>query len=177
MTKDFKYLKCAIEKGYTIDKEGNVFSGLGKRITQCEQRKMNGTYLYFNIRLPISFNEGRKVVHIFTHRFQALHKFGDSVGDESLHVRHLDNNPSNNHWDNIGIGSPSENMMDKLPETRKRAAVAASNKVRKFTDRQMEEIREFYKLNKSYKLTMEKFNITSTGSLHHMLNVEYQTTK
>jgi len=39
----------------------------------------------------------------------------------------------------------------------------------------MEIIRKFHDKYKSYKKTMEKFNITSKGSLHFILNNMYKT--
>jgi hypothetical protein len=65
--------------------------------------------------------------------------------------------------------------MDRLPEDRLEHALKASGNMRKYTDSQIEEIKLFYSNDKSYKNTMEKFGITSKGSLHFILNNTYIT--
>ena len=49
--------------------------------------------------------------------------------------------------------------------------------IRKFTDKEVEEIREDYKLLRSYKKIMELWNINSKGTLHYILNNNYITIK
>ena len=44
---------------------------------------------------------------------------------------------------------------------------------RKFSEKEVLMIRRFHKKCKSYKKTMEKFNISSKGTLHRTLNREY----
>ena len=111
------------------------------------------------------------------HKFVAYQKFGNKIFEDGVQVRHLDNNSQNNNESNLNIGTQSDNMMDKLPKKRMNQSIIAANNVRKFTDGEMEQILEDYRSTGSYKYIMEKWNISSKGTLHYMLNNRYVTTK
>ena len=103
-------IKCAIEKGYYVDNNGNVFNNAGL------QRKINfkhNGYPFFTIR----DNYG-KTVHILVHRLLAYQNFGDRIFKKNIVVRHLDGNPKNCTINNIAIGTQSENMYDIPKEKR-----------------------------------------------------------
>jgi hypothetical protein len=57
-------------------------------------------------------------------------------------------------------------MMDKSKEIRLRTAINATPI--KYSN--VDEIRMYYNTCHSYKKTMEKFNISSKGTLHYILN-------
>lgn len=116
-------------------------------------------------------------VGVYVHRLVAFQKFGFKIFEEGMQVRHIDGNPLNNTDDNIEIGTASDNMMDKPVPIRKRMAINASNKIRKFSDREMEQIKSDYNKLKSYRKVMDKWGITSKGTLHYMLNNDYVTKK
>lgn len=158
----------AINKGYSIDTNGNVF---GPRGIVKLRKATHGYYVF-------SYNGGRfKTITISVHRYQAFHKFGDKIFEKGLSVRHLDGDELNNEWGNLELGTHSENMMDKPQQQRLSHAIDSSTHIRRFSDQEVGEIRDFYKKKKSYKETMEKFGIASKGSLHFLLNNQYQTTK
>ncbi len=92
-----------------------------------------------------------------------------------IHVRHFNGNEKDNSDENILIGTPSENMMDKSEEVRRKWAINASKHIRKFDDVIMLEIKSMYEDTKSYKKVMQKYKISSKGTLHHILNNEYVT--
>ena len=98
----------AKKKGYYCDKEGNIFS-VKKKIAL---RKSNQNRYWFCIRYY------GKRVSIPVHRFVGYLKFGDESFKEGIEVRHLDNNSLNNSWDNIDIGTHSENMNDIPKQTK-----------------------------------------------------------
>jgi len=106
---------------------------------------------------------------LFVHRFVAYQKYGDIVFKEGMQVRHFDGNSLNNLDDNIKIGNQSQNMMDIPKEVRLKKAIHASSYLRNWTDEEEDNIRQFHNETKSYKKTMEKFGISSKGSLHHIL--------
>ena len=149
-------IKHAFERGFDIDKEGNVIGIRGNKLKGCNERG----YIQFSMRI----NDKR--VNIFAHRLQAYKKFGDKIFEEGIVTRHLDGNPINNSWDNIEIGTHSDNMMDMKPEVRSSKAMHATSFVRKF-DR--DEVKKYYDEHKSYKKTMLHFNISSKGTLHFIL--------
>ena len=68
-------------------------------------------------------------------------------------------------------------MMDQSEEARLATAINASNNIRKFTDDEMQMIRQDHKIMRSYRDVMALWNISSKGTLHHILNNKYVTTK
>jgi hypothetical protein len=174
MKKTNLILLHAYEIGYRCDEQGNVSSKKGIINPYINS---NG-YLSFSVKVspPIHHKLASKAVPV--HRLQAYQKHGDEIFGENIHVRHLNGNPLDNSYDNILIGSVSENSLDRPKHLRIKNAINASNKIRRFTDSEILEIKKFHKENKStYKETMSKFNISSKGSLHYILNTEYVTNK
>ena len=113
-------------------------------------------YLHFKVQKSgIRFN-------VRLHRFIAYTLYGDKIYEKGICVRHLDGNSLNNHISNLKLGTHSENMLDKPKELRQKNA---QNNIRydKFA------VREFYNACKSYKKTMQQFNISSKGTLNNIL--------
>lgn len=101
-------------KGYRMTKEGDVISKKGNVLKLFNRgRGRHGTYLAFNFR----YAKGK--ITINAHRLQAFQKFGLKLLKKDIVVRHLDGNAMNNSWDNISIGTASDNMMDVDPVIRK----------------------------------------------------------
>jgi len=171
MNKTTQCLLHAYEKGYRCTPEGHVIS---PKETTLKLYKNQYGYCMFSISIgEIHHKPISRAIPV--HRLQAYQKFGDACFEKGIHIRHLNGVQDDNRVDNIGIGSVSDNMMDKLPEDRMRTAINASCKIRKFSDSEMADIRTFYANSKSYKNTMATFDITSKGTLHRILNTEYKT--
>jgi hypothetical protein len=96
-------------------------------------------------------------------------------------IRHLNGNSLDNSYKNIGIGTLSDNRNDIPKEIRLRNSLNASKKsifyTRKFSDLEISNIRLFYNSCKSYKKTMKEYQISSKGSLHHILKNKYISLK
>jgi hypothetical protein len=106
--------------------------------------------------------------NIKVHRMQAYQKYGDALYKDGIIVRHLNGVSTDNSYDNIAIGTMSENMMDIPASIRIAKSVYAASFLRRYNK---EDVMKFYIENgKSYKKTMEKFNISSKGTLHFILN-------
>jgi hypothetical protein len=161
-------LLVAFGKGYKVTKSGEVISP-----NDINLSLFNDSRGYLNFK--ICMNCGKKK-NVPVHRFQAYMKFGSSIFDAEV-VRHLDGNCKNNSWDNLELGTHKENSADRCPKEVKGFSIAASNKIRRFSDSEMSNIKEFYKTNKSYKKTMEKFGISTKSTMHRILNVDYVTKK
>jgi len=144
----------AHSRGYYVNDGGELMSFSGKRMNPH-----TGTtgYRYFKMS-----KHGKRCS---VHRLQAYQKFGDSLYDTGIVVRHLDGNPLNNRPENINIGTQSQNMMDRPQHIRMSHALLATSKARKYN---REEVKAHF--NGSYKKTMEYFGITSKGTLHFILN-------
>jgi len=97
--------------------------------------------------------------------------------EKGVQVRHLDGDSMNNAKKNIAIGTASENMLDRSKYDRAAHAIMASCKIRKFDDEQMFHIKELHANGWGYKKLMERFNISSKGTLHHILNNKYITSR
>ena len=91
-------------KGYTVDKCGRLFNKLGVEVIGSVDKS---GYRTTGMRTP-----DNRVVRVYFHRMVAYAKFKDKIYQDGTVVRHLDGNPLNNSWDNIDIGSYSDNMMD-----------------------------------------------------------------
>ena len=146
----------AYNRGYRVSPEGKLLNPSGKELVGSK------TQGYSELSMRI---EGKKV-SVKVHRLQAYQKFGDEALVSGVHVRHLDDDKTNNSWDNIGLGDASANRMDMSAEKRLSSALIATSYVRKYDK---EEVRAFYEGCKSYKKTMEKFGISSKGTLSHIL--------
>lgn len=103
-------IQVAISKGYYVDIEGNLFRN-NKRLNPALN---NSGYYGFQV----SVNDKQVVVRV--HRLQAYQKFGDEMCIPGVLVRHVNGNPSDNSWDNIDLGTPTDNWYDMSKEMRNR---------------------------------------------------------
>lgn len=147
----------AVQKGYTVDDFGNVWFD-----NKMRRLNLDGMYYRFSIR-----DLKGKPISIPVHKLQAYQKFGEAIFEPGIVVRHLDGNSMNNSYDNIQIGTQSDNMYDIPVEERITHAKKASLKHIKFN---AEEVKKFYNENRSYKKTMDFFKIPSKSTLHNILN-------
>ncbi|WP_236264043.1 HNH endonuclease [Dysgonomonas sp. Marseille-P4677] len=156
--------KYAYSKGYRIDKYGIIKNPSGNVISGTRGAS---PYMYFALK-----HNGKHRQKCYFHRLQAYQKFGDSIYDEGLLVRHLNGNSMDNSLNNIELGTYSDNIMDIPKEIRVRSALIANiaNKTTVYSDETVIEIKKYYNKVKSYTLTMIKFNISSRGTLHYILN-------
>lgn len=113
MTKVSQAIKIAASRGYKADQSGNVYGPSGERLSLTAPTDPARRYLTFSVK---AFGRSVKVP---AHRFIAFLKFGDSALFPKVHARHLNDNPTDNRWENIAIGSASDNMMDRSAEARR----------------------------------------------------------
>jgi hypothetical protein len=147
----------AYEKGYVSQVDGSVISPSGKSL--IGSKGSNG-YIFFAMR-----HKGRFVACTF-HHLAAFAKFGESLFNDGIVVRHLNSIKTDNSHSNIMIGNHSDNMMDMSNEVRMKKAVHATSFIRKYDKA---EVRLYYK-NHGWKNTMSNFNISSKGTLSYILN-------
>jgi len=159
MNKSQQAIVLADQKGYKINKDGSVN---GLRVKTKKLRQDRNGYWYFKIRL----NKDEMYI-VYVHQFMAYKKFEDKIFEDDIEVRHLDNDKNNNCWSNIGIGTPSQNMNDRPEEERYKHAKKASLEAKIHEHRK---IIDYYNLCRSYKDTMDKFDISSKGTLYFIIN-------
>jgi hypothetical protein len=157
-----KIEQIGVERGYVVTKEGTLLNPKGLKIGRINIRG----YLDASIRV-----EG-KTVKLQTHRLQAFQKYGILLYNKGFEVRHLNSDKEDNSWKNIALGTHKANMLDVPKELRVKSAIHAASFLKKYNN---EEIIMFYELHKSYKVTMEKFNISSKGTLNYILKSKKST--
>lgn len=151
MAEGSKAIIKASEKGYTIDGDGRLFNPHGKEL----KTYLHKGYLSFGIRFK------DKVVKLLLHRYQGYKKFGNQIFNKGLVIRHLNGISTDNSYDNIGIGTNKDNALD-IPKTQ-RILIASHPKyehVQIVTD---------YKKGSTYKDIMEKYGITSKGTVSFII--------
>ena len=146
-------IKTSIIKGYQIDSLGNVFNKKGIKTKLVT----SGKYLSFNIR-----TDTRNPTRSFVHKLQAFVKYGEKIFEDKIVVRHLNGNSLDNSWNNIAIGSQSENMLDIPKEKR---IIYASNPKHNHVS-----IINDINMGLTYKDVMLKYNITSKGTISYIFN-------
>lgn len=149
--------KIAVERGYFVSEEGFAYNKKGEKVGYKHTKG------YFFIKLRIN----KICRNVAVHRLQAFQKYGDLLYQDGVEVRHLDGNAENNSHENIVIGTHQQNIMDIPKQVRVKKALHASSFIRKYDK---EKVIEFFQECKSYKKTMEKFSISSKGTLHFILN-------
>ena len=163
------HLPLAKEKGYVVDEEGYVTSPRGTKLSPFPVR---GGYLSFSMRI------GEKSVKVPVHQLVAFQKFGEAYLVDGVQARHLDGNNQNNTWDNIDIGTATENAQDKPVEVRRRACSIAGKAgkgrarhfMRKLSFEQAEQIRKEYASGGvTQKQLAKKYNV-GKGVICDLLN-------
>ena len=161
--------KYAYTLGYRISRDGKTVSFRGRnRKLRLDTRG----YLEFVIRG--SGRESAAFLHISLHRLQAYQKFGDLLYADGVQCRHLNGNEKDNSYDNIGIGSAHDNAMDKDPAARLSASRIASkcNPLR-YPKEKILSIKNDRKRGMTYKEIMEKYGISSKGTVFYICNHDY----
>lgn len=142
--------------GYRVLSNGNAVNKKGDKVGSY-----NRDYAHLTAR-----NNG-VWIRCKIHRLQSFQKYGKKMYEEGIMVRHLNGEKHDNSWENIAIGTLSQNMMDIPEDIRLAKALYATSFVRKYDKK---DVKLFYEKCKSYKKTMKEFNISSKGTLHYILN-------
>mgnify|MGYP000956937264 CR=1 FL=1 len=148
----------AMARGYRVLPCGRVISPHRKSEDETISGWNDSGYRFVTIR-----SNGR-FLKVSVARLQALQKFGESlVYDPAMQVRHLNGNSLDNSESNIGIGTASQNAMDKDPSLRRRVSSMANNK------HDHAKIIEAHKSGMSYGKIMTEFGISSKGTVSFII--------
>ena len=156
----------AFEKGYRI-KNNKAYSPSGKELFGFRNHKSKWGYQCLQIYTKGFFP--CRSDYVFWHQLVAFEKFGDTFLDDKIVVRHLNGNHLDNSWDNIAIGSPQDNSLDRNPIDRKIHALKTSQSMRRFTDKEIEQIKIDRQNGMSYNQLIQKYS-TSKGTLSFLFN-------
>lgn len=158
-----KAIKVAYQKGYRAANNGDIISPKGNTLNPMVKMMGKIPYFMFHVRVD------GIIVSIPYHRFIAYQKYGDIVFGCDV-IRHLDGNSTNNALNNIEMGTYQENSLDIPKEIRVAQAKHASSYVTVFDDKTVKSIKQYHSQTNSYKMTMEKFGISSKATLHNILH-------
>lgn len=165
--------KIAYERGNRVS-NGVVYTSKG---IPRKLRQNNNGYLVFSMTYGSRKDDSRRTYPVSVHRLLAYQKYGDSIYEEGIEVRHKDGNIFNFSSDNIIIGTHSDNMMDQNYKIREKKAIKASEKIRKFNDDEVTEIKLQRSKGASYKQLMLLWDISSKGTMNFIINNKYVTKK
>lgn len=159
-SKNNQILIIAYNKGYRVDKQGNVYFKGKKRSLILDTKGYNT----FTIRC----NLGDKDIfrRVWVHKLQAYQKYGNILFNHNIEVRHKNNDKSDNSFKNILIGSHKENMNDVDKNIRLDRALHAASYNQKYN---YQNVYNYYLKTRSYKQTQKKFNISSKGTLNYII--------
>lgn len=119
MSKENEFVRIAYEKGYTVDKTGQVFNPRGKPIKgYIQKKKTKQKGKDSGVRLNHTFGvsppgNGYTTHPVKTHRFVAYMKYGEKAFKAEC-VRHYNDNSLDNSWDNIILGTHYDNHLDAV---------------------------------------------------------------
>ena len=158
--------------GYRVEPSGDVIGTSGYKIlasAHCGYRQIS-------VRMPAA--EGRKRSRALNvHRLQAYQKYGDAIFETGVVVRHLNGDSLDNSWDNILIGTQSENLLDMSSNARVSKALHAASFVRRFSNEQILEIIRLRNIDKLTCLQIaEKMGIKSKGHISEILSGKLYST-
>ena len=167
MTLREKVLRKFFELGYYISKDGEIYNSNDMFLKGW----ISENYKYFSMRID-GCKSPKKVA---IHRLQAYQKYGDNIFQKGIVVRHLNGNSLDNSWNNIDIGTQSDNMRDRSKEDLKNHAIKASKKRQDKIRTQEERYKIYEKLrnNTPYNAIIQENNI-SRGTLSFMKNKSYE---
>lgn len=156
-------IKLAYQKGFRVLRDGTTINKKRKKLSPCLDGRNPGYY-------TSAFRYNKKHMYFKIHRLQAYQKYGDKMFEPGTVVRHKNGNSMDNSWDNILIGTHKENSQDIKKQIRLALSLYASSFMQKYKH---SEVQEFYNSCKSYKKTMNHFNISSKGTLFYILKKSF----
>lgn len=152
------YVKLAYDKGYRATKSGDILGSSGKRRKLAVYGSKNYPYLGFTIAIPRT----KRRVWICVHQLQAYQKFGDDYLLSDLIVRHLNSDSLDNSYENIGVGTQRENMLDVSVSVRLKRSHYAAKTQRKVSPEQVVEIRNKKANGHTLRMLREEYGLAKS---------------
>lgn len=166
LTTENKKVLTAYKYGYRVLVDGTLMSP-NLSVPMSPYLSSKGYY-----RCPVRF-EGKKT-SIDVHRLQAYQKYGHKIFHKNIHVRHLNGNPLDNSINNIAIGTPQDNSLDRPPEDRLAQAKKAAKVLRKLSDEQLVEFRADRENGFTYSQLMKKYGLAKS-TVSYIVNCKTYT--
>lgn len=144
-------LEWMVARGWDVDPEGRMTNPKG----QIRKGTLTCGYLKVGVKIP---EMGISSYAVKIHKFQAYRKFGDTIFQEGVVVRHLNGDPQDNSSDNIELGTQSQNMMDRSEESRKvhsRNRMPVTEETKRKLAKERESGKSFYEIAKAYGMPLQ----------------------
>jgi len=135
----------AFKKGYSISPCGKLFSPRNKEMKPSWHLKNGNRYARF------AFNKTK----VYWHHLVAYQKYKEKWIFSDLLVRHLDGDSENNSYLNIKLGTRRDNTMDIPQNKRKRNLKNAHLACRRFTQEEIQKIKNELKTKTAYRIAKE----------------------
>lgn len=146
----------AVELGFYVEKDGTLKrKGIVLNPSNDSDK---------DIRLYTNFRYKNILYRIKVHQLQAFQKFGDKLFEEGIVVRHINGISFDNSYDNIDIGTQSDNRFD-IPEYKRKEVSSKANK--RYNHKQ---VIDLHNKGFSYKEIMEITGIKSKSTINHIIN-------
>lgn len=142
-------------KKYNITDDGKLFNDKGFEIKGSLNQD---GYLKFSQR-----GSNGKTYPVLIHRLQCYKKFGMSLFEKGIMVRHLDGNRLNNSVDNLVLGTSRDNQLDVPIEIRK-----SKNRNKYDTDAILDD----YKKGMTYKEIATKHNVKHRRYVYDIVKIK-----
>lgn len=158
----------AYKRGYRIKNDGSMINPKGKTIRGWIKNSRGVKYRHCTIVIGSRSDGTRKHYSFGFHRLAGLQNFGIDEFIKDLHIRHLNNNSLDNSLSNIGIGTASQNMMDKPKSQRVKQAKLASSHIERSDWGDIEADRNN---GMSYRKLAEKYKMSKGTLSYHFSSV------
>lgn len=165
-SKRARYTVEAYERGYRVGPDGELYSPMQKVLRPGAN---NRGYRRFAIRI-----DGGHAL-LFVHQLAAYQTFGAEALAEGVHVRHLDGDSLNNSPDNLAIGSPRDNVMDRPAQDRLNHARHAASHKRRLTQTQAQQLRNDHRSGMRLADVAEKYNIAKSTASYIVNHKTYRS--
>jgi len=109
------------------------------------------------------YKYNKKTYRVRIHRLVAQQFLDLDISDSKMCVCHKDDNRSNNHVDNLFLGTAKDNVRDCMKKNRRYHFIGEKNGCSKLTEKQVLKIRELCKnTNLTHKEISKQFNVSES---------------
>jgi hypothetical protein len=151
-------IRHAIKIGYRVSNCGKfVFGARGKEVTQRLAGNPKRKYPSVSIANPTT----KVSTPIAVHRIVAYLKFKEDSMAENVVVRHLNDDPLDNSWDNIGLGSQVDNALDR-PKIDRRKHAQLAGRSNSNSDEFWDEVSGLHERGMSYSDLSAKYGLSKS---------------
>lgn len=162
MSKSNDATRIAFRKGYRVTETGTVVNALGRtRVLQIKNADTDPRHVF-----NVGIGNGNRFP-VMVHKLQAYQKFGEAMFEPGILVRHLDEDSLNNRPENIALGTPTDNALDRQPEVRRAHAQHAANHNIAYDWKTVE--RDYFEGGLGFKKLAAKYGM-SKGTLSNHFN-------